>query len=94
MHGWSYLIRVAVLGDELEAEFCCAQAGIQATCAELWIHLTLAIDDRFNIMQQMWQVGFGALVITGREDIETRETTFQVMRAFAEGRMVPAERTC
>jgi hypothetical protein len=94
VQGWPCLIRVAVLGDELAAQFSRAQAGIQATRAELWSHSTLVVDERFDITQQTRQVVFGAHATTDREGIKIRGTTFQLMRACADGRKVAAEFKC
>jgi hypothetical protein len=79
------------VGDELTADFGGTQARIQARRAARWIALTLAIDERSDILEAMGQVVFSALTAARGEGIETNEATFQLRRAFAKRAAVPAQ---
>jgi hypothetical protein len=93
LHGGQDVISVAVLSDELAADFGGAQTRIQSGGAKLGVGLTLTIHNGFDIGQQGGQVVFHTLPATGREGIQTGETTFQLMGALADGHPTPAEGT-
>ena len=46
-------IGIALLRDQLSAHFCCGDPGVQALGPKLGIGLALAIDQRFDVIQQL-----------------------------------------
>jgi hypothetical protein len=85
------LLSIAVVREELATDFRGAQAGVEPVRAELWVRLTLAIDNGTNIRQQLGQVVFRALATTEGKGIEAGKSAFQLMHAFADGHPAPPE---
>jgi len=80
-----------LLGDELAADLGGAQPGRQTCRTKRRIRLTLTLDERFEIDQQVGQMVFRPLPTTGREGVQTGETTGELMQAFAKRPTIPAE---
>ena len=93
LDGGPCVIRVAFLRAKLASDFGGAQPGRQPGHTKLRVSLALAIDDRFDIGQQGGQEVFCTLTATGREGIQTRETTLQLMGTLPESHPAPAQCT-
>jgi hypothetical protein len=91
LHGGEDVIRVALLPEQLASHFGGAQPRIETCRAKLGGRLTLAIDNRSDITEQVGKMSFGAFAPPGGEGIETPKAAFQLMRAFADEAPVPAE---
>lgn len=91
LHRGERVRRGALLGDELAADFRGTQTGREPGRATLRVRLTLAIDAGFDIGSQGRQVSCHRLTTTRCEGIQTRETTFHLMRALTDSHSAPAE---
>jgi hypothetical protein len=90
LHGGQRFIGVPFLGEKLAADLCGAEPGIQTRRTKLRIRLALTIDERFDIGQQVGQMVFCPLPPTGREGVQTGETTGELMHAFPKRPTIPA----
>ena len=84
-------ISVALVGDELSAYFRCAQTGRETVGTERWVGVTLAIDKRFDIGQQVGEMRFHRFATACRKGIETGEPALQLVEPFAKGHTAPSE---
>jgi hypothetical protein len=94
LHGGECRISVALVGDELAAHFRRAQAGRETMGTELGGGLTLAIDHRFDVGQQVGEMGFHTLATACHKGIEAGAPAVSCVGPFTNGHPAPPECTC
>jgi hypothetical protein len=87
-------VGVAFVRHQLAPHFGSREARIQAVRAELWVGLTLAIDQRVDIGQEVGQMVFGAFPPAECERIEADKAAVEFPQTFADGHPAPTQFTC
>ena len=73
------------------AHFGGIKPGVESIGAKLRIDLALLIDNGGDVHEQIWQMVFRTLAATRGEVVQTDDTVFQFLHAFADRLAVPAK---
>ncbi len=91
LDGREFGVGIAFLGDQLAANLRSVQPGVEALGAKLGISLTLTINNRRNVGEEIRQMIFGAFAPARRAVVQADQATIQFMGADANRLAVPPQ---